>query len=129
MITVTFQGTKYEFDLKDALESLTGRESILCEDYLGGWEKFRDPNNQTRSVIILVYLAKRSAGETPTFEEIENIPGLLFGNALEVDDEEDGDLVGQSPPESTQPTTTAPKPSEPDAEPVPHMTRLSERVS
>lgn len=86
MVIVTFGERKYEFGLDDALKSLTGTESMLVEEFLGGWGRFRDPGNVTRSLIIIVWLAKRSAGETATFDEIAATPGLVFGDMVEIDD-------------------------------------------
>lgn len=126
MIHVTFGGKEYRYDIKTQMESLTGTESILVEDYLGGWSRFRDPGNFTRSAVVMVWLAKRSAGEKATFEEIADTPGMPFGDAFQTADD-DADLDGQSPPELTQTTTTVPKPVEQDVSPRPVLTRLSER--
>lgn len=128
MITVTFKGTKYEYDVKAALEGLTGTESILVEDYLGGWSRFRDPSNFTRSAVIMVWLGKKQAGEKATFEEIADTAGMPFGDVFESADD-DGDLDGQSPPDGTTTTTTAPLPSEPVESPRPALKSLSEHVS
>lgn len=98
MLTVTFKEKAYEFDLQEALSSLTGTESMLVEDYLGGWHRFREPGNITRSTIVMVWLAKRSAGETTTFEEIAATPGLVFGDAVIIEGDPDDPEDPAEPP-------------------------------
>lgn len=90
-IRVKVGDNQYEFDVEATLQKLTGHQTMMLEDYLGGWENFRAPHNQTRSVIALVWLAKHAASEETTLDEIANLPGLVFGNTVE-------DLDGQSPP-------------------------------
>lgn len=85
----------YELDIEQELRNLTGHETMMIEDYLGGWSKFRAPENRTRSVVVMVWLAKKSAGESTTLDEIADMPGLVFGDAVkELKDNKDG----QSPP-------------------------------
>ena len=105
MLTIQFGESTYEFDLDEQLKTLTGTESMLVEEFIGGWERFRDPAHMTRSTIVLVWLAKRSAGEVATFDEIAGTPGLIFGDALTLTD--DGDAPS-NPDEDTPAGPLAP---------------------
>jgi hypothetical protein len=113
MLKVTFRGKQYEYDVKEQMEALTGTESIMVEDYLGGWSQFRAPANMTRSAVVMVWFALRSAGEPKTFEEISDTKGFPFQDEAFTADDTD-DLDGQSPPEPTPMTTTAQKPDSPE---------------
>ena len=85
MLTIRHGEKEYAFDEIAALESLTGEESAAVEDFLGGWHRFRDNTNRTRTVIVMVWLAKRSAGEQVTLDDVAKLPGLIFGaNAPEI---------------------------------------------
>jgi hypothetical protein len=88
-LTVRIFGKDYALPLDEVLQSLTGEETMMVEDFLGGWDKFRSPSNVTRSVIVIVWLAKRHAGEKATFAEIAKLEGLVFGDAVEVVDEDE----------------------------------------
>lgn len=90
MITVTFLGREYRYDMDEQLKTLSGSESILVEDYLGGWAGLQDPKQTTRAGIVLIWLAKRAAGEKATFGEIADTPGLMFGEGV-FEIENDGD--------------------------------------
>lgn len=88
MITLVFGDQRYRISVDDQLKSLTGAESIMVEDYVGGWPNFQAPHNMTRSLIVLIWLAKRSAGEQATFDEIAETPGLVFGGVVDMVDDE-----------------------------------------
>jgi hypothetical protein len=124
MLKVTFKGKVYEYDVKEQMEALTGTESIMVEDYLGGWSKFRAPANMTRSAVVMVWFALKAAGEPKTFEEISDTKGFPFQDDAFTADDTDT-LDGQSPPEPTPLTTTAPKPDSPAGEPKPALKSLS----
>jgi hypothetical protein len=113
MLKVTFRGKVYEYDVKEQMEALTGTESIMVEDYLGGWSQFRAPANMTRSAVVMVWFALKAAGEPKTFEEIAGTKGFPFKDDAFTADDTDT-LDGQSPPEPTPLTTTVPKPALPD---------------
>ena len=87
MLTVRVGDTEYRFDLDEQLNTLTGLESAEVEDFLGGWDKL--DANKTKGMIFMVWLAKRSAGETDTLADVASIPGLLFGGVAAIAD--DGD--------------------------------------
>ncbi len=109
MLTVKFGERSYELNLDEQLKSLTGTESILVEKYLGGWGMFRSPECVTQSAVVLVWLAKRAAGEEMTFEAIEATPGLLFGDALElIDDDSDEPQDPMTEPASPLAATNGP---------------------
>lgn len=130
MMRVTFQEKVYEFELKDVLEALTGRETVMVEGYMGGWPNFRHPSHMARSTVVLVWLALRSAGKAAmTLDEIEDIPGLVFGDVWTVHDDEQDDLDGQSPPADTPQTTTAPRLNGPDGLPMLPLRNVSEHVN
>ena len=76
-------GQYYELPFEDALENLTGKESRMLEDYLGGWGNLRFDEVNTRSVVVMVWLAKHHAGEPVTLEQVEEMKGLLFGGTVE----------------------------------------------
>lgn len=90
MITVTFLGREYAFDMNEQLKTLSGSESILVEDYLGGWSGLQDSKNRTRAGVVFIWLGKRAAGEPTTFEEIADTPGLMFNDDV-FDLHDDGD--------------------------------------
>lgn len=83
----------YELDINATLAELTGAETMLLEEYLGGWDNFDVVSGSTRSVIVTIWLAKRQAGKTVTLDEIASIKGLVFGDALDVQE-----VNGTGPP-------------------------------
>lgn len=94
MVTVKFGSKSYELHIDEQLKTLTGTESMMVEDYLGGWARFRAPENATRSTIVIVWLAMREAGEQKTLEEIADTPGLMFGDVFDLmDDDGEGEPV------------------------------------
>jgi hypothetical protein len=97
-------GKLYEVDITKSLGDLTGTESIAVEEYLGGWDKFRAAGTTTRSLIVMVWLARRQAGEATTLEEIaDSTRGLVFGKVIDNFDAEDD--VG--PPDHSPPAPSA----------------------
>lgn len=76
-------GKFYPLPFDEVLANLTGKESLMLEDYLGGWAKLDFDNPDTRSTVVLVWLAKHHAGEPMTIDAIENMRGLVFGDAVE----------------------------------------------
>lgn len=95
-VRVRIEGRVYDFFVAATLQSLTGKETIALEDYLGGWSNFRQDGANTRSLVVIVWLAKRQAGEHVTFDEIEEMPGLLFGDTLQ-DLDEEGETPSAAP--------------------------------
>lgn len=90
MMTVTFLGKEYVFDMDEQLKTLTGSESIMVEDYLGGWQGLTAQSNRTRAGVVFIWIAKRMAGEPATFEEIADTPGLMFGDdVFDLQDDDD----------------------------------------
>lgn len=88
-ITITIKGDgEYPLDVDETLADLTGAETIMLEEYLGGWDKFDLSGGSTRSLIVCVWLAKRQAGKKTSLDEIGEIKGLVFGDALQVDSED-----------------------------------------
>jgi hypothetical protein len=121
MLTVRFGNDTYELDLEAALKGLTGAETLMVEDFLGGWDKFRSPSNVTRSTVVIVWLAKKHAGGPGarsatgrgwiTFDEILATPGLVFGDVVELTDDEDNTDAGdgQSPPADAAALNSSPR--------------------
>lgn len=84
MIRVTLDDNVYVLPSADqALSSLTGAESVLLEDYLGGFPNYGV--HTAKTTVVNVWLTLRHAGEPRTLEEIEAIPGLVFGGTIEYD--------------------------------------------
>jgi hypothetical protein len=81
---IKFGDEEFDYELDEQLKSLTGLESAEIEDFLGGWDNFRQRKATAKTSILLVWLGKRAAGQTATLEEIGNTPGLLFGDVFEV---------------------------------------------
>lgn len=113
MLKLKFLETEYELPLEKTLQSLTGKQTLMLEDYLGGWDKFQTGGTiNTRSVVVLVWLALHHAGRTATLDEIEDTPGLLFGDALkEVEDVPDAPLPGSEPTLSEADSSSSPETS------------------
>lgn len=96
----------YPLDVEATLADLTGTETAMLEEYLGGWDNFG--GNSVRSVIVTIWLAKRQAGKTVTLEEIAATKGLIFGDAFET-----VEVNGDGPP--AEAATAAPNiPSTPE---------------
>jgi hypothetical protein len=86
VITVRIDGTTYELaSVNDALASLTGDESLLIEEYLGGFDQIGV--KATRTAIVMAWLTLRAAGHPMSLEEIQTIPGLTFGDVIQATDE------------------------------------------
>lgn len=91
---VTIDGEVIEYDTDEVLSDLTGDETIACEDFLGGWDKFRADGNATRSLVVLVWLAKRTQGSNATLQDVAKEKGILFGDRVDIDDlDEDGNPI------------------------------------
>jgi hypothetical protein len=102
----------YPLDINAALADLTGDETAMVEDYLGGWDNFDLTGNRTaRSLIVTVWLAKRQAGKTVTLEEVAATKGLMFGDVLDMDVEDDTLPPAQAADEAA--TRSTPATSEP----------------
>jgi hypothetical protein len=122
-------GVAYEVDVTAQLATLTGTESITVEEYLGGFDKFRASGTTTRSVIVMLWLARRQAGETVTLDEVADTRGLVFGDVIEEFDEEDAaeDLgvdPGLTPQQQSE--TLGEPPTTPDVSPVSSANGASE---
>ncbi len=83
----------YPLPVDDVLEDLTGTESAMLEDYLGGWGNF-SVDASTRSAVVTIWLALRHNGQTRSIEAIEQTKGLLFGDALDI-----AEVDAANPPE------------------------------
>ncbi len=84
MITVRIDDKTYTMpSASEPLAALTGDESLMVEEYLGGWDQLGQ--KLTKSAVVMVWLALKQAGEPRTFEEIQTIPGLTFGGVIEDD--------------------------------------------
>lgn len=89
MLTIRIGEKTYELPLEDVLGDLTGEESARIEEFIGGWENFQTTKHATRSMIVMLWLAKRHAGETDTLEDVAAIRGLVFGGMVEVSGDDD----------------------------------------
>ena len=89
-VIVKVAGEDYPLDFEQTMADLTGEETVQLEEYLGGWEKFDLRGATTRSVIVLIWLAKRQAGKHATLEQIAQTKGLIFGDAFDIVEVEDG---------------------------------------
>lgn len=81
-------------DVDAALADLTGDETVMLEEYLGGWQNFDITKGSARSVIAVIWLARRQAGQKSTLGEIGQIKGLLFGDAFDIEGGEEGPPAG-----------------------------------
>ncbi len=91
---VTIDGEVIEYDTDEMLGDLTGDETIACEDFLGGWHKFRADGNAARSLVVLVWLAKRKNGGAATLQDVAKEKGILFGDRIDIDDlDENGNPI------------------------------------
>ena len=92
-VIVKVAGEDYPLDFEQTMADLTGEETVQLEEYLGGWEKFDLRGATTRSVIVLIWLAKRQAGKHATLEQIAQTKGLIFGDAFDIVEVKDGPPV------------------------------------
>ena len=88
-LRMTIDGEVIEYDTNEVLADLTGDESVAIEEYLGGWENFRAEGKATRSLIVMVYLAKHSQGSKMTLQDVASQKGLMFGDRVDVEDLDD----------------------------------------
>jgi len=95
---VTVEGKPYPLAVHDTMTRLTGKETIMLEEYLGGWENFDLGSRSTRSMVVTVWLAMHANNAHTTLENIENIPGLVFGDAVDVEDMPDPPASGEADP-------------------------------
>lgn len=87
MLVVKVRGEgDYELDVEQTMADLTGSETLELEEFLGGWDKFDLTGATTRSIVVLVWLAKRAAGKKASLEEILDMRGLVFGDAIELEE-------------------------------------------
>lgn len=118
---VKVEGTDYPLNASNTLRELTGKETILLEEYLGGWENFDLGGRSTRSMVVTVWLAMHANGSQITIDEIENMKGIVFGDTVDVEE-----LPG--PPASGAEAPTPSTPQE-DSEDSGHGESLSDLVS
>ena len=112
-LRVTVDGDVYEISISDVLEDLTGEETLLVEEFLGGWENFDQTGESAKSVILLYYLAKRGHNAKVTLKEILKEKGLLFGDRIELEDlDEEGE---PSPPDEGGETPSTPSETSDDS--------------
>lgn len=97
-------GKAYPLPIEEVLADLTGSESIMLEDYLGGWDQFSITSGTTRSVVVMVWLAKHHAGEEVELSDIEAMKGLVFGDAVEVE-ERPPEVAAEAASESSSETS------------------------
>lgn len=112
---LTIEGKYYALPFEEVLENLTGKESLMLEDYLGGWDRLDFDNPNTRSVVVMIWLAKHHAGESPSLDAIENMKGLVFGSAVEGVDVRPPDEGTASSPETSATTGVPGSPAETSA--------------
>ncbi len=112
---IKVDGKLYELSFEDAMADLTGAESAMLEDYLGGWENFVWDRPHTRSTVVLVWIAKNSAGETVPLAEIEQMKGLVFGNTVEVVDGPPSEAADAASASSAETSATNGSPGTPVA--------------
>jgi hypothetical protein len=84
VITVRVDDKTYTISaIDDALSDLTGDESLMVEEYLGGFDNLQ--KNATKMAVVTVWLALKEAGEPRDFASIQSIKGLLFGKVISDD--------------------------------------------
>lgn len=106
-LTVKIKGDgDYPLDVDATLADLTGTETAMLEDYLGGWQNFG--HGTTRGLIVTIWLAKRQAGKAVSLEEIAEMKGLVFGDAVAVD--EAAGVNGGPPAEAASAATPSTEP-------------------
>ena len=92
---------EYPLDVDETLADLTGTETAMIEEYLGGWEHFG--GGSTRSVIVTIWLAKRQAGLRVSLEEVAETKGLIFGDVLDLKE-----MNGGPPVQAAQAAASSP---------------------
>jgi hypothetical protein len=84
VITVRLDDKTYTLpSVNDALADLTGDESLMVEEYIGGFDNLQ--KNATKLAVVTVWLTLKAAGEPRDFAEIQSIKGLLFGKVIDDD--------------------------------------------
>jgi hypothetical protein len=88
VITVRLDDKTYTLpSVNDALADLDGNESLMVEEYLGGFDNLQ--KNATKMAVVTVWLTLKAAGEPRDFASIQSVKGLLFGKVI--DDDEVGE--------------------------------------
>jgi len=87
-LKLTMDGDVYEIDTAEVLSDLTGEETIELEDFLGGWKNFDTTGESARSLIVLVWLARRGNGQKVSIKDVSKEKGILFGDRIEIEDVE-----------------------------------------
>ena len=90
-LVVKVQGDgDYPLNIEEALADLTGAETVVLEEYLGGWDRFDIKAGNARSVIAIIWLAKRQAGKDVSLEQVAETKGLIFGDAFDLEEVKNG---------------------------------------
>lgn len=114
-LRVTVDGDVLEINISDVLEDLTGEETLLVEDFLGGWENFDQSGESAKSVVLLYYLARRGHNPKVTLKDILKEKGILFGDRIELEDlDEEGE---DRPPADGGETPSTPSETSDDSGP------------
>jgi len=87
----------YPLDPEAALADLTGTETIMLEEFLGGWDKFDPRGATTRSLVAIIWLAKRQAGKDVSLDEVAEIKGLMFGDVFDLEEVSNGGPPAEAP--------------------------------
>lgn len=98
-------GEFFPLPLDEVLANLTGTESLMLEEYLGGWANFDPSGMSTRTVVVLVWLAKHHAGQEVDIMEVEGMKGLVFGGTVEEVDVNPPAEAAEAAPESSPGTS------------------------
>lgn len=77
----------YPLDVDAQLADLTGDETHDLETYIGGWNNLE--SGSTRSLIAMIWLAKRQSGKPATLAEIGQMKGIMFGDTVDVAEADD----------------------------------------
>ena len=88
-LRVTVDDKTYDLDIEQALEDLTGEETLEVEDLLGGWENFDATGDSAKSVYILYWLARRSSDANYSLKDALKEKGVLFGDRVEMEEVDD----------------------------------------
>jgi hypothetical protein len=106
---IKFGDEVYDYDLDEQLKSQTGLESAAIEEFLGGWQNFRAQTATTKTTILLIWLGKRASGQTDTLEDVGNTPGLMFGDMIDIGDDDEPEDPMRDPGRPLAETSDAPE--------------------